>query len=181
MTGGNVKTLSQRHAVIVDAYEEFLIVKGVRDTIDECELLVRRHRGDFREGPYFVLPGIPQIQPAVWYIEASPETQRRAATAVDEACKRYEEIFAWMTHGQPERRAYLTDLGAVAPEQVAEAARQRSNREPWWAQFVRKEPLSGWDLTRRRPEGGDYRHGVVYCITDPADAVAFYRRDWTPS
>jgi hypothetical protein len=44
---GTSSPLSQRFAEVIDAYEEFLIVKGVLDVIDSCELFLNRRGRTF--------------------------------------------------------------------------------------------------------------------------------------
>ncbi|MCB9441116.1 MAG: hypothetical protein H6523_12820 [Mycolicibacterium sp.] len=178
MITGEMKSLSQRYATLVDAYEEFLIVKRVRDAIDECALYVGRKGGDFYAGPYFVLPDYPEVRTVVWYIEASPTTQNAAVSEVDAAVKRYSDAFQGVTHGAAELHRFLVQLGLPAPSVVEHDAQQRRHREPWLKQFWSEPILKAQTIVRKRPQNGDFLHDRVHCITDPHDAVELYRQDW---
>ncbi|MGB3672818.1 MAG: hypothetical protein WA988_00085 [Candidatus Nanopelagicales bacterium] len=174
-----LKPLSQRFSTVVDAYEEFVIIKRVRDAIDECHLYVRRNGGDFYDGaPYFVLPDYPEARAAVWYIEATPATQDAAVSEVTAAAKRYSEVFSRAASGTAELHNLLVHLGLPDPAAVEHDVQQRRHREPWLKQFWSGPILNAKTITRARPRDGDYLHDRVHCITDPHDAVEYYRQDW---
>ena len=69
--------LSRRYLDVLDAYEEFLLLRDLLTKIDDCRAWLRR-KGLREQEPCFLLPQFAEVRERVWYIEVSRQAPGRS-------------------------------------------------------------------------------------------------------
>ncbi len=166
--------LPQRLAELWTAYEEFLIVKGVRDAIDACEWAAQRQRRDFWV-PVYVIPDFPEIRTRLYYIEASLERQPAAVAAAADYAAAYRTAFTSAHGRRPELRTRMTASGLLSPNAVDAVVRRRLGREPMWRRRrLAVEALRAKTIRFHKPDPQEFDQRPIPCVNEPVDAIRFW-------
>lgn len=166
--------LSEGHAAVVDAYEEFLIVKDVLTKIDDMLFWARKRRAEY--SPIYALPEYHEIYKNIGYVEVSDDKQREAEAVVKASAEKYCRLYdaaAGAVSGP-----ILDRLGLPRPIDVQIQAADRPALRPWWARLghkwsrilpYEKLPSGPYDLPR------DDSRLFALNVPDPTAAITFRR------
>ena len=139
---------------MVDAYEEFLLLRDLLTKIDDCRAWLRR-KGLREQEPCFLLPQFAEVRERVWYIEVSRQRQDEAAEAVAAAAEAYTRIFNDAARHRTDLTRLLARQGLPYPVEVAWDAANRRAEQPWWRRLGYRS-TQGVDVRRSRPSAREF-------------------------
>ena len=159
---------------MVDAYEEFLLLRDLLTKIDDCRAWLRR-KGLREQEPCLLLPQFAEVRERVWYIEVSRQSQDEAAEAVAAAAEAYTRIFNDAARHRTDLTRLLARQGLPYPVEVAWDAANRRAEQPWWRRLGYRS-AQGVDVRRSRPSAREFDSQIRGLnMPDPSAALGFWR------
>lgn len=169
--------LSARYFAALDAYEEVLILRDLRDRLDKANAWAARQR-DEPPGTFYMTMGAETnsyMTSRLWYVEFSQVRLSEAERALKDAVESYKEALSSAALGRSDLMDSLRKLGLPSTSEVREMADDRPAIQPWWRPRKRTIGHFGLDpasFLREQPTGEKY---VALNLPDPSAAVDYWR------